>query len=508
MLSRKPSAATSNTPAQFALEFDDHEVVALVVEGSGTRLRCRSAGVLKVPETLRGEPTGSPAERGEWLRRELGRLGGAKGNVLALVPRDDAVLRRIDLPDVPDDALPDLVRFQAASKFAQPLDTLCLDYLPLPKVDGTAGRSVIAVAVPKARVDSIRGTCLAAGLQLAGVRFAPTAVAELMVRLDGAVLTRDELVLSQHAGRVEITALSRGLVVFSHWTRLSESEGLSPQQVVAEVNRTLVAIRSQHAEFTAARLWLLLDSLDSAELSNLLASRVGCPVERADLSRVIETGPDSTEVAAAPARFAGLLGGLAASREARVAGLDFASPRKAAVQPDVTGQRLKLAGIGAGLAALVFVGSTVLEFRDLSSKTDGLVTEINDLDQLLARGKPVVASHTAIGKWLAGQNEWLGEWRDLSAALPGTDRMFFESIRLEPAGGGGAKGTAAGIKLKGFARDRDEIIKLTDAFVRNKERYTISPHVARNTKDDPFFPWSVEVDIVSKPLPVVKGKKP
>jgi hypothetical protein len=506
MLSRKSSVATSNTPASFALEFDDHEVVALVVEGTGARLKCRSAGVLTVPESLRREPAGAGPALGEWLRGELSRLGGAKGNVLALVPRDEAILRRIDLPDVSDDELPDLVRFQAASKFAQPLDSLCLDYLPLPKAEGATGRSVIAVAVPKVRVDSIRATCAAAGLQVVGVRFAPTSVAELMARLDGAVLTRDELVLSQHSGRIEITALSRGLVVFSHWTRLSVSEGLSPQQVVAEVNRTLVAIRSQQAEFTAARLWLLLDSLDSAELSNLLASRVGCPVERADLTRVTETGPESTEVATAPARFAGLLGGLAACREARVPGLDFVSPRKTAVKPDVTGRRLKLAGIGAGLAALVFVGSTALEFSDLSSKTQGLAGEIADLDLLIARGKPMVASHTAIDKWLAGQNEWLGEWRDLSAALPGTDRMFFESIRLEPAGG--AKGAAAGIKLKGYARDRDEIIKLTDAFVRNKDRYTISPHSARNSKDDPFYPWSVEVDVVSKPLPVEKGKKP
>ncbi len=66
------------------------------------------------------------------------------------------------------------------------------------------------------------------------MKFAPTSVGELIARLDRSVMSRDELVLSQHRGRVEITALSRGLVVFSHWTRLSESEGLSPQQVVAK----------------------------------------------------------------------------------------------------------------------------------------------------------------------------------------------------------------------------------------------------------------------------------
>jgi hypothetical protein len=491
--------------AHFALEFDDHEIVALVAEGSGSRLRCRSAAVLSVPEHLRNEPSNAAnsSALGEWLRGELGRVWGAKGNVLALVPRDDAILRRIDLPNVPDEELPDLVRFQAASKFAQPLDGLCLDFIPLPKVDGVAGRAVIAVAVPKVRVEGIRATCVAAGLQPVGVRFAPTSVAELIVRLDKGVLSRDELVLSQHRGRVEITALSRGLVVFSHWTRLSDSEGLSPQQVVAEVNRTLVAIRSQQPGFTAARLWLLLDSLDTAELATLLANRIGCAVERADLTKVTETGADSTQVATAPARFAGPLGALASRRDAWVPGLDFIAPRKAVVKPDLTKRRLQLAGIGAGLVALVFAVSTALEFRDLSAKTDALADEIRSMDELLTKGKPLVASHSAVEKWLAGQNEWLGEWRDLSRELPGTDRMFFESIRLEPAGG--AKGTGAAMRLKGFARDREEVIKLTDAFVRNKDRYEISPHTARNTKDDAFYPWSVEVDIVSKPPKAVKG---
>ncbi len=216
-----------------------------------------------------------------------------------------------------------------------------------------------------------------------------------------------------------------------------------------------------------------------------------------------ETGAGSTEVATAPARFAGPLGALASRREAWVPGLDFVAPRKAVVKPDMTRRRLQLAGAGAGLVALVFAVSTALEFRDLSVKTEGLADEIRSMDELLAKGKPLVASHTAVEKWLAGQNEWLGEWRDLSRELPGTDRMFFESIRLEPAGG--AKGTGAAMRLKGFARDREEVIKLTDAFVRNKDRYEISPHTARNTKDDAFYPWSVEVDIVSKPPKSAKG---
>lgn len=275
-------------------------------------------------------------------------------------------------------------------------------------------------------------------------------------------------------------------------------------QVVAEVNRTLVAIRSQQPDFSAARFWLLLDSLDSEELTEKLASRVGCPVERADLTKVVEAGSGAAELSAEPARFAGPLGALASRRDEIVAGLDFLHPRKAVVKPDTTKSRLQLAGAGAGLAALVFIGSTALEFRDLAAQTDSLATEIGGIDEYLKKGKPLADSHKAVSKWLDGQNHWLAEWSELAKELPETDRMFFEAVRFEPAAGQNAKGTR--IRLTGYARERNDVIQLTDAFVRLKDRYEISPHTTRNTKDDAFYPWTVEVDIVSKPPQSAKAK--
>ncbi len=160
------AGAASAASANFALEFDDHEIVALVADGSGSKLRCRSAAVLCVPEHLRSEPSNAAASNalGEWLRGELARGWGQRKRVGARSSRRRD-FARIDLPDVPDDELPDLVRFQAASKFAQPLDGLCLDFVSVAQDGRSCRTGGDRVAVPKVRVEGIRATCVAAGLQ-------------------------------------------------------------------------------------------------------------------------------------------------------------------------------------------------------------------------------------------------------------------------------------------------------------------------------------------------------
>ncbi len=91
----------------------------------------------------------------EVLAEQLGILRGKSSvkQVLLVVPRDVVVLRQFELPSVPDNELPDLVRFQAATKFATPVDELTLDFIPLASRAEGMGRIVIAASIDLALLE-------------------------------------------------------------------------------------------------------------------------------------------------------------------------------------------------------------------------------------------------------------------------------------------------------------------------------------------------------------------
>ena len=72
-----------------------------------------------------------PEAAGKQLRAELNRAASRSTHVLVSLPREEAVVRLLELPECTDDELPELVRLQAATRSAVPLDRLLLDFLPI-----------------------------------------------------------------------------------------------------------------------------------------------------------------------------------------------------------------------------------------------------------------------------------------------------------------------------------------------------------------------------------------
>ena len=75
-----------------------------VVEASiGASVRIVQSFAVEVPEL----------PKSTWLRDALRRQGTTARQVIVCLPRDEAILRQLELPDAPDDELPSLVYFQA-----------------------------------------------------------------------------------------------------------------------------------------------------------------------------------------------------------------------------------------------------------------------------------------------------------------------------------------------------------------------------------------------------------
>ena len=124
-------------PDFIALDWEHLQVCGLDAEVTAAGVRVHQAFTLTWPEGK--SPDVDALAAGGWLHEQFQSLGLTAKSVLVTVPREDAVVRVLEVPDVPDAELPDVVRFQAAAKSTRPLDTQLLDYLPLPRREGAAG---------------------------------------------------------------------------------------------------------------------------------------------------------------------------------------------------------------------------------------------------------------------------------------------------------------------------------------------------------------------------------
>ena len=72
----------------------------------------------------------------ETLRKAISERGLEKTETLVAIGRGKAELRELTLPPVPEDELPDMVRFQAIRSFASSGESATVDYLVTDRKDG------------------------------------------------------------------------------------------------------------------------------------------------------------------------------------------------------------------------------------------------------------------------------------------------------------------------------------------------------------------------------------
>src|SRR6516162_1765451 len=96
-----------------AVEWEHAHVSGVLAQVAPGRIRLTRTFVVPRPVT---SITGSGPLQIDWLKPELSKLGIHGGQVLVALPRDESVVKRVELPDVSDDELPVMVRFQAGAK--------------------------------------------------------------------------------------------------------------------------------------------------------------------------------------------------------------------------------------------------------------------------------------------------------------------------------------------------------------------------------------------------------
>jgi hypothetical protein len=407
---------------------------------------------------------------GRWLKQQLAshRIGGKR--VAIVLPRSAAILRKLALPQVPDEELPDLVRMQAATKSATPLDRLRFDFVPLPSRG--EGREALLITVPAKTVDDVLAAVRAAGLEPASIGLSPFATAAKLVGDEASCL-----IVAVHDQAVEITLVRDRAVLFSHVGDLPGGDLDEDRQwLTSEINRSVIAADHLAASAGISRVVLLGPGELLGPLTEPLASRFEA---RCDLV-------DRPEQLGLPASDASQLAPLVAAAGQLTTGtlprIDLLNPRKRIEKPDRTRLRAGLA-VGAA-AAILFVayGMTWLKRSDLEQERLFLTDEKSKLEGTLSAGQPLLKSHGTVEAWLKKEASWPDELVTLDSALPGTSRIDLSRLSLSPG-----SGTLIGsIEGQGFARSEADVRRLYDTLT--SKGYQVVPTSTVDAGQDPEYP--------------------
>lgn len=434
------------------IEWDRDRLLIALSTPEGNRAAFRSIQV--VP---RGTNSADTVSLIEPLRQFFGGTGDRKKPGITVVfPRQLVTIHRIQLPAVPDTEIPDMIRLQASMRLTVPVESVCMDFAPLPVPPGSQTRDVLLVTVPNEQVEVVRRTLDAAGLELAEARVSAFCVAQAAARAGltaadtGSGLV--DIVVMMRRDFVELTFLRGASVVFSH----SGSSWTSPDSIErtirAELSRARLSAAEALGEHKIGRMILVGAPEFTAAVTDQITARVeGARLERIDPSAVFISGAVPADVSAAD--MVALAGAAAAGIETRSPAVDLINPRRA---PEKKDMRRTWVLLGALSAVLLFAAVHMWRKREMD-RLDGALTALNrsntETRDTVQAGIPETERAARVQDWVDRDIRWLDEMTKLKAILPGTDRMFVDNLTFQVIQRNGI-GT---IKLEGFAKSEQDI---------------------------------------------------
>lgn len=427
------------------------------------------------------DPLVPVAQAGGSLHAWLQRAGLPTGKTVLVLPRESVVMRRLQLPLSPENELPDLVRFQAATKTAAPIDTLVLDYLPLPVQPGRDGQDVIAISIDRDKLARMKAVCDAAGLEVTRVTLASLGVGRFLRTKAAADLGIDgpDLVVYQQHSQVELSIFDEGSLVLSHVVHLADdAHGDALKPVNMEITRLLMAL-SQNRSNVVTRCFYL-SGTPHLGIQALLEQRFGAGLKVVD--------PTETGRGKSIPGFEALSGALTSASDPSLS-IDLLHPRKRVDAPDRRKLYLSVASV---TAAILLAGGSYWFYSTKGSLEQQVATvdqEIKGQEDFLKKGKPRSDAHARVVRWLEADPHPVELWSHLHQYFPGRDRVYLHEFRIIPLQGA----MIARFTGKGRARDRSDVDFLLQSLSENG--YRVRPNTPALGNRDPDFPWQFELDV-------------
>ncbi len=474
-----------------ALDWDTHELRAVVARSSSTGITVTDAVSVSVSDDSVESLTTA-------IRKLIEERGLTKAKLRALVTigRGKAELRQLNLPPVPENELPDMVRLQAVQTFAAVGETTVVDFLPLPSSDETT--SVLAAAVAPATIKSVTSVIAAAGLELGRIALRPVAASALYQiatnqkqSVDDSSIVGDVVLVDLLADDAEIVVLRGRRVMFVRTVRLPPESSERPAQVAGELRRSLMAC-GINTSSTSQKVIIWGDAKTHDAECKKLAESLGCRVRTIDPLSLVQVDAKQNAIKVTDAegrmhtgRLAPLIGLLVADAKADGASgspflVDFVNPRRAVV---VRKDHRKPILIGAAVAVSV-LGAGYLSWsklRTLDEQIENREVEIVSLKPQVAIAQTSIDRTELVDKFLDGNVIWLNELHRIAKQMPPAKDSILKSVSaVTPPREGGGRVTLGGAaispvivdELASSLRDETHVVSGTGASdLGDKETY-------------------------------------
>lgn len=483
-----------------AIDLELHRICGVEASVDRGAVRLRKSFSLAVPDSISVD---DPQGLGEWLKGELRRQKTSAGQVCISLPREDVIVRHLEVPDVSDDELPDLVRYQSAARSTIPLDQLTLDFLPLPRRAESTVRDVLVASVHQDRIKRLRVIASAAGLDLQSVGVSSVATAAI-VALEEQRLAHNagevSVAIAQHGDRVEISILGEGHLHFTHSTQVMVGDGpLTP--ILAEISRSLVALQKRLPEAQVVRCWMVGSPDENTELAEAVRKRFRCDIERLDPYLAQGVTLDCKPVDEPHGAFGGPIGQLV-SRSLEVScAVDFLNPRRPAEKKDYSRYK-KIAAVAA--AVLLFLGMWGYRYMKVDQLKEKVAQTTDDekaQKELLEEIEPQVKVAASVGAWASSRVDWLSEAERLATTMDGTERYYLTKLQF----GEGTRQERGTVSASGYAKERFDVEGL-NAELMQRSDVEVTAKPIRNSGRDGDYPQQFDLDLKLRNAPTEKPK--
>ena len=465
---------------QLAIEWDEREMRVIAARPKRNRFAVTDAFKIDLSD-------GDVDNIGTQLSDELQQRGLTKTPTLVAIGRGRAELRQLNLPDLPDEELPDVVRFQAVRQFAAAGEKSVVDYLPIERTG--QGVEVAAAAVAPEHLQAINKTCSQSELSVERIVLRPTAAAALFELAD--LSDSDETILIDTlAEEVDIIVMRGGKPAFLRSVRVPVTKDDRIRSIVGEVRRSLMAARRDEDDSTSRQVVIWGRDSVHRDLASALNDSLKIKTQTIDPFELVDVADGVTDdLEDYVGRFAPLLGLLEAHFVQSDELIDFLNPRK---RPEPKTNRDRVVVYSALAAAVVLLcawlgwSRLAAEDRKLRSLTEEstrlkpFVDTANDLQSDLAR----------VDEFLDGDVFVLGELAAVSDGLAPSGEMQMDQLTISatPRGGGT-------IDLKGVSKQSSAVTSMENAL--RDDNHVVTGDGAKTVLNrDPYdYQFNVKVKI-------------
>ena len=377
-----------------------------------------------------------------------------KGDAVVVVDRTTAELRVLSVPPVPDDELPDIVRFQANREFTSVSEGWLIDFISLPS-SPNGQRRVLAGAISPQVAAQIRGACDTAGLNLKKVILRPFASGSLLSK--AGMLQEDCVLIEMLGDAVDLTVYAQGELQLTRSIRLSAeaSEEALIKQMQMELKRTLTSFQNQQHDAAIKRVILMAPESLAGSLEKELAEGTGLQCLLVDPWSVFKNiGSAKRQVPADSEQLGAVLGGLC-TPAGDFSEIDFVNPTRPPAPPSNRRRNVLIAATAATLLASVG-GLYWVQSSQLDAQLTQLQQEVAKMGREDQTHQDRLKEIEMLESWVGNRPNWLAEMGEMRQDFPLPDDAIVDNLGLALD----EKNQLAVIKITGKASSAEAIRRL------------------------------------------------